>query len=89
MISFDEILGLYVDNSLTWKFHINFIARRIWSNLRLLSKKITEYLSSENRVKFNKYYIQPHLDFGNIISGNTSQRNLVKIYRLKSLQNDP
>ena len=25
MISYDKILGVYVDNNLTWSFHINFI----------------------------------------------------------------
>ena len=25
MISYDKILGVYVDNNLTWSFHITFI----------------------------------------------------------------
>ena len=56
--------------------------KKISSYLWLLSK-IKGFLSIENRVKFYKSYIQPHLDFCNIIWGNTSQTHLLKIYRLQ------
>ena len=82
MISFDKVLGVYVDNNLSWSFHVNFLMKKISSYLWLLSK-IKGFLSIENRVKFYKAYIQPHLDFCNIIWGNTSQTNLLKIYRLQ------
>ena len=78
MISYDKILGVFVDNNLIWSYHTNFITKKISSYLWLLFR-IKEYLSIENRVKFYKSYIQPHLDFCNIIWGNTSQR----IYRLQ------
>ena len=81
-IFYDKILGVYVDNNLTLSFHINFITKKISSYLWLLSR-IKEYLSIENRVKFYKSYVRPHLDFCNIIWGNTSQKNLMKIYRLQ------
>ena len=71
MISYDKILGVYVDNNLTWSFHINFITKNLW-----LLSRIKEYLSIENRVKFYKSYVQAHLDFCNIIWGNTSQNHL-------------
>ena len=48
-----------------------------------LLSKIKGFLSIENRVKFYKANIQPHLDFCNIIGGNTSQTHLLKIYRLQ------
>ncbi|MCG8113419.1 MAG: reverse transcriptase domain-containing protein [Candidatus Thiodiazotropha taylori] len=82
MVSYDKILGVYVDNNLTWSYHINFVTKKVSSYLWLLSR-IKEYLTIENRVKFYKSYIQPHLDFCNIIWGNTSQGNLLKIYRLQ------
>lgn len=82
MISFDKILGVYVDNNLSWSFHVNFLTKKISSYLWLLSK-IKGFLSVENRVKFYKAYIQPHLDFCNIIWGNASQTHLLKIYRLQ------
>ena len=48
-ISFDKILGVYVDNNLSWSFHVNFLTKKISSYLWLLSK-IKGFLSIENRV---------------------------------------
>ena len=64
MISYDKILGVFADNNLTWSYHTNFITKKISSYLWLLSR-IKEYSSIQNRVKFYKSYIQPHLDFCN------------------------
>ena len=33
-----KVLGAHIDNNLTWSIHINFIAKKISSNLWLLSK---------------------------------------------------
>lgn len=82
MITYDKVLGVYVDNNLTWTFHVNTLTKKISSYLWLLSR-IKEYLSIEKRVKFYKAYIQPHLDFCNIIWGNTSQKNLFRLYKLQ------
>ena len=57
----DKVLGVYIDNNLTWSFHTEFIAKKISSNLWLLSR-LKDYLSLEHRVQFYKTYIQPHID---------------------------
>ena len=38
MISKDTILGVYVDNNLTWSEHIKHLSRKITSSIWLLSK---------------------------------------------------
>ena len=43
----DKVLGVHIDNNLTWSIHIQFIVKKISSNLWLLSKLI-EYLSLEH-----------------------------------------
>ena len=58
----DKVLGFHIDNNLTWTVHTEFIAKKIASNLWLLSK-LKEYLSTEHRVQFYKTYIQPHIDY--------------------------
>ena len=58
----DKVLRVHIDNNLTWSIHIQFIVKKISSNLWLLSK-LKEYLSLEHRVQFYKTYIQhstPH-----------------------------
>ena len=57
----EKVLGVRIDNNLTWSIHINFIAKKISSNLWLLSK-LKDSLSTEHRVQFYKTYIQPHID---------------------------
>ena len=75
-ISSSKILGVFVDNNLCWSEHVKHITKKIASNVWLLSK-IKMYLLLEQRVQFYKSYIQPHIDFCNIIWGNASkQRDL-------------
>ncbi len=52
------------------------------SNLWLLSK-IKGFLSLNHRIQFYKSYVQPHIDYCNIVWGNTSLTNKCKIFRLQ------
>ena len=81
-ITNDKILGVFVDNNLTWSEHVKHVTKKIASNIWLLSK-IKAFLSKELRVQFYKSYIQPHIDFCNIVWGSTSEANKLKIYRLQ------
>ena len=78
----DKILGVSVDNNLSWTSHIDLLCKKISSNLWLLSR-IKEYLNIEQRTQFYKTYIQPHIDYCNLVWGGTSQINLDRIFRLQ------
>ena len=82
VVTSDKILGVHIDNNLTWTDHINAVAKKMVSNLWLLSR-FKEYLSTDQRVQFYKAYIQPHIDYCNSVWGGTSQRNLGRIYSLQ------
>ena len=45
----DHILGLHVDNNLTWNTHFNFLSKKLSSSMWLLSE-IRTYPSTEHRV---------------------------------------
>ena len=81
-ITSSKILGVFVDNNLCWSEHVKHITKKIASNVWLLSK-IKTYLSLEHRVQFYKTYIQPHIDFCNIIWGNASENNKLKVFRMQ------
>ena len=81
-ISDDKILGVQVDDHLLFSNHIDKIARKITSNTWLLSR-IKDFLNKEHRVQFYKSFIQPHLDYCNIVWGNTSQNNMLRLFRLQ------
>ena len=82
MISNNKILGIYVDNNLNWSDHIKHLSRKITSGIWLLSK-IKKSLSQAHRVQFYKSYIQPHIDFCNIVWGSSSETNKLKIFKLQ------
>ena len=81
-ISEDKILGVQVDDHLLFSYHIDKTAKKITSNIWLLSR-IKDFLNTEHRVQFYKSFIQPHLDYCNIVWGATTQSNLLRLFRLQ------
>ena len=81
-ISEDKILGVQVDDHLLFSSHIDKTAKKITSNIWLLSR-IKDYLNKEHRVRYYKSFIQPHIDYCNIVWGTTAQSNLLRLFRLQ------
>ena len=82
MITNDKVLGIIIDNNLTWSQHVDKVCKKITTNLWLLAR-IKDYLNTSHRVQFYKTYIQPHIDYCNTVWGGTSQVNLNRIFRLQ------
>ena len=82
MTTSDKVLGIYVDNNLTWNNHFNFLSKKLSTYMWLLSK-IRTFLSIDHRVLFYNAYIKPHLDYCSLIWSNTSNVNLNKITKLQ------
>ena len=83
MTTCDKILGIQVDENLTWNSHFNFLSKKLSSYMWLLSK-IRTYLSTEHRLLFYNAYIKPHLDYCSLIWSNTSNLNINKVNKLQS-----
>ena len=81
-VSNEKVLGVHIDNNLLWGQHVSKVTKKMSSNIWLLSK-VKNYLSKEHRVIYYKSYIQPHLDYANIVWGSTSKKNLLQIERLQ------
>ena len=82
MTTSDKVLGIYVDNNLTWNNHFNFLSKKLSTYMWLLSK-IRTFLSINHRVLFYNAYINPHLDYCSLIWINTSNVNINKITKLQ------
>ena len=82
MTTCDKILGIQVDENLTWNSHFNFLSKKLSSYMWLLSK-IRTYLSTEHRLLFYNAYIKPHLDYCSLIWSNTSNLKLNKVNKLQ------
>lgn len=78
----EKVLGVQIDNNLSWQEHVSRVVKKMSTNIWLLSK-IKSYLSLTHRVMFYRSYIQPHLDYANIVWGGTSKGNLMQIERLQ------
>ena len=82
MTTSDKILGVYVDENLTWNNHYQHVSKKVSSYLWLLSK-IKTYLSQEHRLLYYTAYIKPQFDYCSIIWSNPSNFNINKINKLQ------
>ena len=78
----DKILDVNVDQNLQWTNHFQYVCKKISSYIWLLSK-INSYLTLEQRPLFYKAYIQPHINYCNIVWGNSSNYNVPQITKLQ------
>ena len=78
----EKLLGVHINENLKWDDHVNKVKKKISTNLWLLSR-IKIYIPFNTRILFYKAYIQPHLDFCNIVWGGTKSTNLYKLFRLQ------
>jgi hypothetical protein len=77
-----KLLGVHLDNNLTWTEQIKHIHNKISSNLYLL-KQIKAYLTIEDRKLFYNSYILPHFDYCDTIWGNCSKHLLEDLIKLQ------
>ena len=80
-----KILGVLIDNNLSWKQHIEHLCVEVSKLIGLLwrNKHLLPYSS---RVLFYNSYIQPCIDYCLPIWGKASAIHLDKIWRLKNEQ---
>jgi hypothetical protein len=77
-----KLLGVHIDNNITWKEQITHVHNQIVKNLYLL-KKIKAYLTINDRKLFYNSYLLPHFDYCSIIWGNCSKHLLFDIIKLQ------
>ena len=82
IVSCDKLLGVQIDENLSWAEHIKSVTLKMTRNIWLLSQ-ISKYLSISHRITFYKSFIQPHIDYCNIVWSNCPKTCLAKIERLQ------
>ena len=78
----EKLLGLIVDNTLSWRPHIESVLKKCNSLLYLLSR-IKMFLSVPLRKMFYNAYILPHLDYCCVIWGNCEVSQVNKILKFQ------
>ena len=77
-----KFLGVYIDQHLTWKTHVNFIAAKISKSVGLLYKA-KYYLPSKSLLILYYALVYPYLTYCNLIWASTYVTNLQRIYLLQ------
>ena len=80
-----EFLGLYMDENLSWKFHLNQVNSKI-SRALFSIKQAKHFLPIESMRTLYNALIQPHLSYGIIAWGNATATT---IKRQTSYINEP
>ena len=58
MIMNDKVLGIIIDNNLTWSQHVDKVCKKITINLWLLSR-IKDYLTTPKEFNYIKHTFSP------------------------------
>lgn len=78
----EKVLGVYVDETLSWSFHIDQIVKKVNSAILLL-KRIKKFLNHKCRILFYNAYILPHFDYCCSIWGNCTKSLLDTLLKLQ------
>ena len=85
----EKLLGVHIDSTLSWAYHVEATLRKCNSLLYLLDR-IEQYLSIPIRKLFYNAYILPHLDYCCTIWGNANielMHSVVKFKKKKKKKN--
>ena len=77
-----KLLGLEMDESLSWDLHIDSVGSKLSKRIALL-KSIKVFLPLCARQSFYRALIQPIIDYACVVWGATKQSNINRIIRLQ------
>ena len=82
-ISKQKLLGVFVDENLTWTAHIDYLCSLLSTKISLL-KKLAAYVPKDRQQTFYQTYILSLLDYGCNTWGNTSSSNIERLLKLQN-----
>ena len=77
-----KFLGVYVDDSLTWKCHIDHVCKKISKGIGILTKA-RKYLNKRTLQQLYYTFIYPYLSYCNHVWGNTYSTYLKRLTLLQ------
>ena len=81
-VSQQKLLGLLIDNNLTFTAHIDNLCSALSSKISLL-RQLSAYVTADVLKKFYQGYILPLIDYGSIAGSETSSANIERIFKLQ------
>ena len=81
-VSKQKLLGIFIDDNLTWTPHIDYLCSLLSSKISLL-KQLSAYVPQKVQKLFYKTYILPLIDYGCNAWGATTTANIERISKLQ------
>ena len=78
----EKLLGLLIDNYLTWHPQVKKVRQTIIFKISIL-RKIRKYLPTPIRILYYNYYIKPHLEYCCSVWGNCSKSDINTLIKLQ------
>lgn len=77
-----RLLGVTIDNKLTWNLQIHEMVTQISRKLTLM-QLLSSYVSRDCLIKYYNAYIVPLFDYGCLVWGGTNSSNILQIEKLQ------
>ena len=81
-VSKQKLLGVYIDEHLSWSAHIDHLCSLISSKISLL-RKLATYVPTHIQKVYYQGYILPYIDYGSVTWGSASVTNIERISKLQ------
>ena len=77
-----KLLGIYIDEHLTWSSHIDHLCSILASKISLL-RQLSRYVSIEYQNMFYQGYILPFIDYGSLTCGSAAGTHIERLSKLQ------
>ena len=77
-----KLLGIHIDENLTWSTHIDHLCSVIASKISLL-RQISEYVPVTVQKTFYQGYILPYIDYGSVTWGSAASTHIDRLSKLQ------
>ena len=74
-----KFLGVYIDKQLKWEMHIKYVEKKLASALYVFNS-LKHYLPTAHLTTLYYTLVDPHINYGCLVWGNTIKKFLHKIY---------
>ena len=81
-VSKQKLLGIYIDETLSWNPQIDYLCSNISTKISLL-RQLSTYVPAEAQKLYYQGYILPLIDYGSITWGSTSSANIARLNKLQ------
>ena len=81
-VSKQKLLGVYIDENLTWSSHIDHLCSIVSSKISLL-RQLPKYVPTNVQNLYYQGYILPYIDYGSVVWGGASSTNIERLTKLQ------